>query len=259
MAGPEQWLRAAQSVREPDVAAPPADTTPAPADSQASDAPPATASTSPIAQGAPSSASTAPAPPVVVSAATSPPKRAAQPVEADPNARTTALLDEGDGLFAAGSLLSPAGGNAVERYLAALGAAPNDKLRERARSKLGDAVTRVAAIASDMILQQRFDGARQLLRRLSVAIPADVRRTLPAHDTNHWRVVDLILEADTLMQRYQIVEPENDNAVALLREALRIEPKNAIADEMLTKAYGLLGEIQRRSYGGNAGYGPVSP
>jgi len=113
---------------------------------------------------------------------------------------------------------------------------------------------RVAASASDMILQQKFDAARQVLRRMSAAVPSGARsQFIGPRAQNRWRVIELLLEADTLMQRWQIVQPEHDNAVAVLREALRIDPKNPIADEMLTKAYGLLTEIQRGEHPNEAG------
>jgi predicted Zn-dependent protease len=85
-----------------------------------------------------------------------------------------------------------------------------------------------------------------MMDRLGSAIPTDARQLVTTNALNHWRVVDLLLRADAMMQKYQIVEPEHDNAVALLREVLRIDPKNPIGDEMLSKAYGLLTEAQRR-------------
>jgi hypothetical protein len=58
--------------------------------------------------------------------------------------------------------------------------------------------------------------------------------------------VQLLLDADALMQQYRLVGPDDPNAVGLLREALRIDPNNAIADEMLSKAYGLQAEREKQ-------------
>ena len=101
--------------------------------------------------------------------------------------------------------------------------------------------------AGDMILRQRFDGARQALERLSAAIPQDQRSLVGKDALGQWRVVVLLLDADALMQQYRLVEPDDPNAVSLLNEALRIEPNNAIVDEMLSKAHGLLEERRKQA------------
>jgi predicted Zn-dependent protease len=97
-----------------------------------------------------------------------------------------------------------------------------------------------------MILRQRFDGARRSLEQLAVAIPESRRSLVGKEARGQWRVVGLLLDADALMQQYRLVGPDDPNAVGLLREALRIDPNNAIADEMLSKAYGLQAERERQ-------------
>jgi hypothetical protein len=164
-----------------------------------------------------------------------------------PDQRANVLMAEGDAFVASGALIAPAGANAIARFVDASAVASDPRVRDMARAKLSDAVIEVADGASGMITRQKFDGARQQLRRLSAAVPGTARASISPRAANRWRVVELLLSADDLMQRYQIVEPQEDNAVATLREVLRIDPKNPIADEMLTKAYGLLTEVQRRA------------
>ena len=154
------------------------------------------------------------------------------------NASVASLLSEGDALYAKGVLVNGTP-NAVQTFVDVLAIAPDQPL---ARARLDDIVTRIAADASNMILRQRFNGARQMLHRLSVALPEGSKHFVDQKSLDQWRVVELLLTADALMQKYQITEPEHDNAVAVLHEALRLDPQNAIADEMLTKAYGLLAE-----------------
>ncbi len=154
------------------------------------------------------------------------------------NGSIAPLLSQGDALYAKGVLVNGTP-NAVQTFVDVLAVAPNQPL---ARARLSDIVTRVAADASTMILRQRFNGARQLLHRLSVALPQASEHFVDQKSLDQWRVVELLLSADALMQKYQITAPEHDNAVEVLHEALRLDPQNAIADEMLTKAYGLLAE-----------------
>ncbi len=157
------------------------------------------------------------------------------------NDSVPALMSRADALYAKGTIVG-----AAQTYLQALSIEPDDAV---ARARLGDAVSRVAATASNMILTQRFEGARNLLRRLSETIPEASRKLVDQNALDQWRVVELLLDADARMQKYQILEPEHDNAVELLHEALRLDPKNPIADEMLSKAFGLLAERNQAATG----------
>jgi hypothetical protein len=165
------------------------------------------------------------------------------PVPAHEDDRVTRAMAEADALYANGALITPTRQNAAAGYLRVMSFAPDDP---DAKAKLSEIVSHVAADSQELIQRQQFNRARQMLDRLAAAIPINTRRFVKADALEHWHVVDLLLRADAMMQKYQIVEPENDNAVALLREALRIDPKNPVGDEMLAKAFGLLAETQQR-------------
>jgi hypothetical protein len=151
-------------------------------------------------------------------------------------------LSEAEALESSGHRLTPAGKNAAEHYVRVLQAEPDSAV---AHARLDTIVGTVARDASEMILHQRFDGARRSLEQLAVAIPKSQRSLVGKESQDQWRVVGLLLEADALMQQYRLVGPDDPNAVGLLRESLRIDPGNAIADEMLAKAYGLQAERER--------------
>ena len=158
-------------------------------------------------------------------------------------AGVSVLMDEAANLQAHGSVYAPAGRNAAARYVQVLEMAPNTaEARDRLSKIVGDATHD----ASELILSQRFEQARQLLGRLSAAIPKNRSTLIDARPLSEWRALDLILEADTLMQNYRLDAPDEPNAVALLREALRIDPNNAIAEEMLAKSFGMLAEMRER-------------
>ena len=158
-------------------------------------------------------------------------------------AGVSVLMDEAANLQAHGSVYAPVGRNAAARYVQVLEMAPNTA---EARDRLSKIVGDVTHDASELILSQRFEQARQLLGRLSAAIPKNRSTLIDARMLSEWRALDLILEADTLMQNYRLDAPDEPNAVALLREALRIDPNNAIAEEMLAKSFGMLAEMRER-------------
>ncbi len=159
-----------------------------------------------------------------------------------PAIATATLLAEADALEKKGQWVTP-GQNAAQRYVRVLQTQPESEI---ARARLDKIVGGVAQDASDMILRQRFDSARRLLDQLAVAVP-EMHRSLVSKDArDRWRVVQLVLDADTLMQQYRLEGPDDPNALGLLREALRIDPNNAIADEMLAKVHGLQMEREKQ-------------
>jgi hypothetical protein len=154
----------------------------------------------------------------------------------------TSLLSEAAALEDKGQWVTP-GQNAAQRYVRVLQAEPDSAT---ARARLDHIVGGVARDASDMILRQRFDSARRLLDQLAVAVPENARPLVDKDARGQWRVVQLLLDADALMQQYRLVGPDDPNAVGLLREAQRIDPNNAIVDEMLSKAYGMQAERDKQ-------------
>ncbi len=188
-------------------------------------------------------ASTVPEPAPVAEARAPSPEPAAQPLPTKaPVGSVTKLLSEAAALEDKGQWVTP-GQNAAQRYVRVLQAQPDSAT---ARARLDHIVGGVARDASDMILRQRFDSARRLLDQLAVAVPENARPLVGKDARGQWRVVQLLLDADALMQQYRLVGPDDPNAVGLLREAQRIDPNNAIADEMLSKAYGLQAERDKQ-------------
>ena len=152
-------------------------------------------------------------------------------------------MTEADSLYAQGALVAPPGRNATTGYVQVLSLAPQNSI---ARAKLSKIVGQVAVDSQQLMLHQQFNLAHQTIDRLAAAIPANASQFVQADALDRWHVVDLLLRADALMQKYQIAEPEQENAVALLHEALRIDPKNPVGDEMLAKALGMLAETKQR-------------
>ena len=197
---------------------------------------------------APTQTASLPAPPPAQVQSTEPEQTwiSVEPSSPDPGAQrlptnatpapdpTTTLLAEAAAFEAKGERV-----NAAQRYVRVLQVQPGSEI---ARARLDRIVGGVARDASDMILRQRFDSARRSLDQLEVAIPESRRSVVSKDVRDQWRVVQLLLDADALMQQYRLVGPDDPNAVGLLREALRIDPNNAIADEMLAKAHGLQAE-----------------
>ena len=189
---------------------------------------------------------TEPKPAPVPEARAPSPEPAAQPLPTNKTpaavSSVSTLLSEAAALEDKGQWVTP-GQNAAQRYVRVLQVQPDSAT---ARARLDHVVGGVARDASDMIMRQRFDSARRLLDQLAVAVPENARPLVGKDARGQWRVVQLLLDADALMQQYRLVGPDDPNAVGLLREALRIDPNNAIADEMLAKAYGLQAEREKQ-------------
>jgi hypothetical protein len=231
-----------ESTLEPVTHAKPAatDATPVPTSKSPSTTAPVTSSGAP-----PQAPATTPVPPQAaattpVTAPASPQSTIAQP----PTAQTanagdarSVLLERADAMNAKGMLVTPARSNAAALYVSALTVDPTDAAT---RAKLDAIVTSTAQSASDSIARIKFDRARDLMDALATAIPERARQYVSPEAANRWRVVDLLLSADAKLQTYSI-----NNAVALLKEAQRIDPRNPIADEMLAKAYGLKQQRER--------------
>src|SRR4029077_20650120 len=128
----------------------------------------------------------APAPPVSATA-TAISNPTATPVS-DPAAT---LLSEAEALESKGQRIAPAGQNAAEHYVRVLQAEPDSQV---ARARLDKIVSSVATDAGDMILRQRFDGARRSLEQLAVAIPESHRSLVGKEARGQWRVVGLLLD-----------------------------------------------------------------
>jgi hypothetical protein len=150
------------------------------------------------------------------------------------------LMVEADRRYSQGDLVTPPHESAAELYLGVLKMAPKSRV---ARTRLNNIVGWIALDASDKLGERRTESARQILARLSAAVPQDERDAVDAVAMRRWRVVELLLDADALIQKRRIAGPAKPNAVASLREALKIDRHNAIAEEMLARALGLVASV----------------
>jgi hypothetical protein len=153
------------------------------------------------------------------------------------------LMAEADARYSQGDLVTPPHQSAAELYVKALRMVP--KLRI-AHTRLNNIVGWIALDATDMLGKRRPEDARQILARLSAAVPKDQRDAVDAAAMRRWRVAGLLLEADALIQKHRIAGPARPNAVSQLREALKIDRHNAMAEEMLARALDLVASVPNR-------------
>jgi TonB family protein len=192
---------------------------------------------------------------------------------ARPNAAESPLLVNAAAALAANRLTEPAGDNALELYLQAQARNPADAA---ARAGLAEVRERLLAKAENALLEERLDeasGAIETARKSGVesgriafltaqlAKSRDQVKSAQAaararSDTSadQDKVTPLLGLATQRMNDAHLVDPERDNALFYVKEALRLDPNSAPAQEaekalamrLLAEAHGA---IDRRDFG----------
>ena len=159
------------------------------------------------------------------------------------------ILQEAGALRASGYLIDPPAGNAAEIYHRVLATDPNNAI---AGQGLAEVAAQVSARFAELLGNGRFDEVQLLLDR-SVAVglgdtPVDEMKA--AYELERARIdrVDAIVEeALALLQAGFITKPVDRNAVTRLREVLRLDPGNTIAQENLVVAAERLATVAREA------------
>jgi len=162
----------------------------------------------------------------------------------------TELLGEASRLRAGGTLINPPGANAAELYHRVLAIDPDNAV---AQQGLNEVVTQLNINATDMLSRGELNAVRALVDRASaVGLKAEavnrIKAQLDAEVTRLAAVNKNLKEAERLLQQGFITEPGGANAVALLREVEQLDPDNAAARRLLSRAAERLAEVAREAH-----------
>ncbi len=142
-------------------------------------------------------------------------------------------------------LVTPPGENAAELYNRVLATAPDNAL---ARQGLSEVTSQLLTQASRMLEADDFTGLEALADQANAA-GVEPDELLEIRNRMDQRIADLAMvaknlqEAESLLRQGFITEPPEQNAIALLREAERLDPGNARAESLLAQAATRLVEV----------------
>jgi tetratricopeptide (TPR) repeat protein len=148
------------------------------------------------------------------------------------------LLREASRLRALGSLIDPPGSNAAERYQRVLATDPENAIATQGMSEI---IAQVQRRFYDLLSLRGFVDIDRLIDRaiavgLGEASVAEFKSRYALERERVDRVETLIAGAEQLIGQGFITEPADNNAVATLREALRLDPGNHDAEQRLIEA-----------------------
>lgn len=164
------------------------------------------------------------------------------------------MLRQAADLRQAEALIDPPGANATEIYSGVLAIRPDDPV---ARQGLAGIVGEVFTSFESMLGENRLDDAKELLDRATASGIGDdpVDELKARYDAELARIQavgTLVREAESLYEQGYITGPTpEENTVARLREALRLDPDNADVNRLMSMAGARLARVATHAY--NAG------
>lgn len=150
-----------------------------------------------------------------------------------------------------GALIAPPGGNPLEIYRRVLATDPDNALAAQGISEIS---AQVLARFDALLAAGRLDAARSYKDRAAAsgigdAAVAEMNARFQAELDRIATVKALIAEAEELYAEGYITGPsQQDNAVARLREALRLDPGNADGQRLLSVAATRLAAVAAEAY-----------
>ena len=165
-------------------------------------------------------------------------------------AAITELLVQARRLRADNLFIAPAGANAAELYQRVLAIDPNNMV---ALQGLDEVTAKILDNVRSQLQQGDLDRAKELLGQASAAgLSAqpinDLRQRIEDARSRKARVLVLLETAQELMENGYLTAPINDNATALLREVLQLDPTNGQAKDLLNQCAYRLADVAREAY-----------
>ena len=162
-----------------------------------------------------------------------------------------AELQQAADLRQAGALIAPSGANALYLYRNVLATDPDNEIALQALSEIAGTVL---ARFDGLLREGTLDAAREFKDQAAAADIGDalVAEMATRYDQELLRiamVLDLIAKAEELYRQGYVTGPDADNnAVALLREALRLDPDNGDGIRLLSVSATRLADVAREAY-----------
>ena len=160
------------------------------------------------------------------------------------------LLQQAGAQRARGLLVHPPGGNAAELYHRVLATAPDNGI---ALQGLNEVTSQLLNKATRMFEGGDLSAVERLLDQASAAgIEAaallEIQTRLDQEIEALATISQKLAEAGRLLAQGFITEPQEHNAVAVLRDVQRLDPGNARADELLGQAAARLAEVAQEAF-----------
>ena len=160
------------------------------------------------------------------------------------------LLQQAGAQRARGLLVHPPGGNAAELYHRVLATAPDNGI---ALQGLNEVTSQLLNKATQMFEGGDLGAVERLLDQASAAgIEAaallEIQTRLDQEIEALATISQKLAEAGRLLAQGFITEPQEHNAVAVLRDVQRLDPGNARADELLGQAAARLAEVAQEAF-----------
>ncbi len=160
------------------------------------------------------------------------------------------LLQEASRLRALGSLIDPPESNAAARYQRVLATDPGNAIATQGMSEI---IAQVRRRFYELMSDRDFQNIDRLIDRavavgLGEVSVAEFKSRYELERQRVERVETLIAEAERLIGRGFITEPTDNNAVVTLREALRLDPGNRDAEQLLIDAAERLALVAREAH-----------
>ncbi|MCZ6619814.1 MAG: hypothetical protein O7E57_16965, partial [Gammaproteobacteria bacterium] len=160
------------------------------------------------------------------------------------------MLQQASAYRVAGALINPAGENAAELYHSVLATDPDNVI---AIQGIGEIVSQLLNLATQLLGDAQYSRVQDLVDRASAVgiAPAAVNEIKERLDAEVLRLATVerhLGNAEVLLSQGFITEPQEGNAVSLLREVERLDPGNATAQTLLTRSATRLASVAREAY-----------
>jgi len=160
------------------------------------------------------------------------------------------LLVQARRLRADNLFIAPPGANAAELYQRVLATDPNNMV---ALQGLNEVAAQILNNVRGQLDKDDLDSAEELLGQASAAgLPAqplnELRLRIANERSRKSRVIMLLERSQELISSGYLTAPVKNNATALLREALQLDPTNEKAVELLDQCAQRLADVAREAY-----------
>ncbi len=160
------------------------------------------------------------------------------------------MLQQASAYRVAGALINPAGENAAELYHSVLATDPDNVI---AIQGIGEIVSQLLNLATQLLADGQLSDVQDLVDRSSAVGLAqtavnEIKERLDGEVLRLATVERHLINAELLLSQGFITEPQEGNAVFLLREVERLDPGNAIAQALLSRSAARLANVAQEAY-----------
>ncbi len=160
------------------------------------------------------------------------------------------MLQQASAYRVAGALINPAGENAAELYHSVLATDPDNVI---AIQGIGEIVSQLLNLATQLLANGQLSDLQDLVDRASAVGLAqtavnEIKERLDGEVLRLATVDRHLINAELLLSQGFITEPQEGNAVFLLREVERLDPGNVIAQALLSRSAARLANVAQEAY-----------